>query len=80
MQPRSEVFSVKANFNDNGGMVVGTQTFFMGIQEISARRVRKELINHNLYLCDHSELTAVGRLLLVTKFKKYMYSHSTKYI
>ena len=24
--------------------------FFMGIQEVSARRVRKELINHNLYL------------------------------
>ena len=24
--------------------------FFVGIQEISARRVRKKLINHNLYL------------------------------
>ena len=24
--------------------------FFRGIQEVSARRLRKELINHNLYL------------------------------
>ena len=24
--------------------------FFVGIQEVSAGRVRKELINHNLYL------------------------------
>ena len=24
--------------------------FFVGIQEVSARRIRKELINHNLYL------------------------------
>ena len=47
------------NFNDNGGFVVGIQTFFVGIQkdsvfrgiqEVSARRLRKELINHNLYL------------------------------
>ena len=30
--------------------------FFVGIQEVSARRVRKELINSNLYLRDHSEL------------------------
>ena len=27
-----------------------TSLFFVGIQEVSARRVRKELINHNLYL------------------------------
>ena len=47
------------NFNDNGGFVIGTQTFFVGIQEVSVfrgiqevstRRLRKELINHNLYL------------------------------
>ena len=37
-------------FNDNGRFVVGTQTFFVGIQEVSARRLRTELINHNLYL------------------------------
>ena len=50
---------ILVNFNDNCGFVVGTQTFFVGIQEvsvfrgiqdISARRLRKELINHNLYL------------------------------
>ena len=49
----------KANFNDNGGFVVGTHKHFRGdtrglcfcgIQEVSARRLRKELINHNLYL------------------------------
>ena len=49
----------KVNFNGNGGFVVGSQTFFVGIQEVSvfrgiqevsARRLRKELINHNLYL------------------------------
>ena len=48
-----------ANFNDNGGFLLGTQTFFVGIQEVSvfrviqevsARRLSKELINHNLYL------------------------------
>ena len=55
LQPRSEVFSEikKANFNDNGRFVIGTQTFFVGIQEVSifhgiqevsARRLRKELI------------------------------------
>ena len=58
LQPRSEDFSEykKANFNDNGGSVVGTQTFFVGIQEVfvfrgiqkvSARRLCKELINNN---------------------------------
>ena len=50
---------ILVNFNDNCGFVVGTQTFFVGIQEvsvfrdiqeISARRLRRELINHNLYL------------------------------
>ena len=55
----AQVFSEKANFNDNGGFVVGTQTIFVGIQEVSvfrgiqkvsARRVHKELINYNLYL------------------------------
>ena len=35
LQPRSEVFSEKANFNNNGGFIVGTQTFFVGIQEVS---------------------------------------------
>ena len=28
LQPRSEVFSEKANFNDNGGFVVGTHKHF----------------------------------------------------
>ena len=46
-------------FDDNGGFVVGTQTFFVrikelavfrGTQEVSARGLRKELIDHNLYL------------------------------
>ena len=47
-------------FNDNGGFIVGTHkhffvgiqevSVFRGIQEVSARRLRKELINHNLYL------------------------------
>ena len=60
MQPRSEVFSQKANFDDNGGFVMGTHKhfswgykrslLFVGMREVSARRVRKELINHNLYL------------------------------
>ena len=27
-----------------------SQSAFRGIQEVSARRLRKELINHNLYL------------------------------
>ena len=42
----------KANFNDNGGFVVGIQevSAFRGIQEVSARRVRKKLVNNNLYL------------------------------
>ena len=58
LQPRSEVFSEKANLN--GGFVVRTHKhlswghkrslFFVGIQEVSTRSVRKELINHNLYL------------------------------
>ena len=37
------------NFNDNGGFVVGTHKHFSW-QEGSARRLHKELINHNLYL------------------------------
>ena len=46
-------------FNDNGGFVVGThkhfsweykKSVFRGIQEVSALRLRKEQINHNLYL------------------------------
>ena len=51
-------FSEKANFN--GGFVVRTHKhfswghkrslFFVGIQEVSARRVHKELINYSLYL------------------------------
>ena len=46
--------------NDNGGFVIGTYkhfswgiqevSVFRGIQEVSARKLRKELINHNLYL------------------------------
>ena len=58
LQLRSEVFSKKANFN--GGFVVRTNKhfswghkrslFFVGIQEVSARRVRKELRNHSLHL------------------------------
>ena len=62
IQPRSEVFSEDeiANFNNNGVFVVGTHKhFFVGIQEVSvfrviqevsARKLRKELINYNLYL------------------------------
>ena len=52
-----DVRTVKANFN--GGFVVRTHKyfswghkrslFFVGIQDVSARRVRKELINHSLY-------------------------------
>ena len=58
LQPRSEVSSEKANFN--GGFVVRIHKhfswghkrslIFVGIQEVSARRVRRELINHSLYL------------------------------
>ena len=45
--------------DESGSVRLGTQTFFVGIQEVSvfrgiqkvsARRLRKELINHNLYL------------------------------
>ena len=43
LQPRSEVFSEKANFNNNGGFIVGTQTFFVGIQEVSVFRVIQEV-------------------------------------
>ena len=45
VQPWSEVVSEKKIFNDNGGLVVR----FVGTQEISACRVRNDLINHNLY-------------------------------
>ena len=61
-----------ANFNGNGGFVVGTQTFFVGIREVSifrgiykelsALRLRKELINHNLYLFAWPFKVNYGRL------------------
>ena len=51
-------FSEKANFS--GGFVVRTNKhfswgykrslFFVGIQEVSTCRVRKDMINHNFYL------------------------------
>ena len=47
------------NFNDNGGFVVEThkhfswgykRSLFFVVYKVSARRLRKKLINHNLYL------------------------------
>ena len=57
--------------------------FFVGIQEVSARRVRKELINSNLYLRDHSELIIwltvckwckIEEIHIITFNKIYLYS------
>ena len=47
---------------------------FRGIQEVSARRLRKELISHNLYLFlrDHLKLTI---FVNDAKLKKYIYSN-----
>ena len=54
---------------------------FGGIQEVSARRVRKELINHNLYLFAWPLKVDYGWLFVNNaKIKKYIYSHSTKYV
>ena len=54
---------------------------FRGIQEVSAGRVHKELINNNLYLFA-SPLKVDYGLPFVNnaKIKKYIYSHSTKHI
>ena len=77
--------------NENGGFVVGTHKhfswghkrslFFVGIQEVSARRLRKELIDHNLYLFAWPFKADYGwPFVNDAKFKKYIYSHATKYI
>ena len=51
VQPRSEVFSEKVIFNDNWRIGRGDlKTFFVGIQEVTTCRVRKELLNYNYYL------------------------------
>ena len=53
--------------------------FFVGIQEVFARRVHKELISHNLYLFAGPLRVDYGwPFVNHTKFKKYL--HSTKYI
>ena len=53
----------------------------MGIQKVSARRVRRELINHNLYLFAWPLRVDYGwPFVNDAKFKKYIFSHSTKYI
>ena len=55
--------------------------FFVGIQAVSARRVRKELIIYNLYLFARPLRVDYGwPFVNDAKFKKYRYSHSTKYI
>ena len=49
---------------------------FRGMQEVSARRLRKELINHNLYL--YARLFKVDYgwpFVNDAKFKKYIYSN-----
>ena len=62
-------------------MEVQEVSAFRGIQEVSARRVRKELINHNLYLFASPLKVDYGWLFVNNaKIKKYIYSHSTKYI
>ena len=54
---------------------------FRGIQEVSARRVRKELINNNLYSFASPLKVDYGwPFVNNAKIKEYMYSHSTKYI
>ena len=83
LQPRSEVFSEKANFkNDNGGFVVGThKKICVGIQEVSARRVRKELIYHSLYLFAWPIRVDYGwPFVNVAKLNKYICLHSRKHI
>ena len=54
---------------------------FRGIQEVSAHRVRKELINYNLYFFAVPPKVDYGwPFVNHAKIKKYIYSHSTKYI
>ena len=54
---------------------------FVGVQEVSDGRVRKELINRNLYLLAWPLRVDYGwPFVNDEKFKKYIYSHSTKYI
>ena len=54
---------------------------FRGIQEVSAHRVRKELINYNLYFFAIPPKVDYGwPFVNHAKIKKYIYSHSTKYI
>ena len=49
---------------------------FRGIQEVSARRLRKELINHNLYLFTRPFKVDYGwPFVNDAKFKKYIYSN-----
>ena len=51
------------------------------MQEVSVRRIHKELINHNLFLFASPLRVDYGwPFVNDAKFKKYMYSHSTKYI
>ena len=54
---------------------------FRGIQEVSARRLRKELINHSLYLFAWPFKVDYGwPFVNDPKFTKYIYSNFTKYI
>ena len=48
---------------------------FRGIQEISARRLRKELISHNLYLFASFKVDYGWPFVNDAKFKKYIYSN-----
>ena len=67
---------------------MGTQTFFTGIQEVSVfrgiqevstRRLRKELINHNLYLFAWPfKVDYRWPFVNNAKFKKYIFSNQTK--
>ena len=47
--------------------------FFVGIQEVSARRVRKELINHNLYLFA-GKWCKIQEIYIFTFSKIYLHS------
>ena len=54
---------------------------FRGIQEVSAHRARKELLNKSLYLFASLLKVDYGwPFVNNAKIKKYIYSHSTKYI
>ena len=54
---------------------------FRCIQEVSARRLRKELINHNLYLFALPFKVDYGwPFVNEAKFKKYIYSNLKKFI